>query len=129
MPLFDFQHSETLEVHEVFFHMNDNKVYKGKNGDEEGKWVRLYHVPLASIDTKLDPHDKKQFIRRAEKYTTIGDLVDKSKELSIKREGQSGNDEIKRKFFDEYKNARGGKKHVQDRPSVIENARVKIELD
>lgn len=109
--------------------MNDVKVYKGLNGDEEGKWVRLFHVPLAAIDTQLDPHDKKQFVRRAEKYTTLGDVIDCSKDLSLKREGQTGKDEVKKAFFEDYSKQRGGKKHAQDRPSVIENARVKIELD
>lgn len=129
MPLFDFQHSETLEVHEVFFHMNDNKVYKGINGDEEDKWVRLYHVPLASIDTKLDPYNKEQFVRRTEKYSTVGDHLAKSKELSDIRAQRNEVDPLKRQFFDKYAADRGGRRHIADRPSVIENARVKIELD
>lgn len=129
MPRYDFQHSETQEIHEVFFHMNDIKVYKGLNGDEEGKWVRLFHVPLAAIDTQLDPNDKNQFIRRAEKYKTIGSVIDKSRELSDIRAQRNEVDPQKRAFFDKYSADRGGKKHLQDRPSVIENARVKIELD
>lgn len=129
MPCYDFEHIDTGEIRELFFKMNDLKEYSGEDGTEVGKWRRKYHAPLASIDTQLDPYNKEQFVRRTERYSTVGDHLAKSKELSDIRAQRNEVDPQKRAFFEKYAAERGGRKHLQDRPSVIENARVKIELD
>ncbi len=117
-----------MEIHEVFFHMNDVKNYCGKNGDEEGKWVRLFHVPLAAIDTQIDPRNKEQFVRRASKYNTYGALQDKAKELSEIRAQKDGKDPIKEQYFSDYSKSRNGAKHPASMPKKFENDRISIDL-
>lgn len=128
MPLFDFFNETTGETREVFFHMNDVKQYNGEDGAEVGQWRRLFHAPMAAIDTKFDPNNRNDFIRRGEKYKDLGSLMDKSKELSEKRESKEGVDQVKRQFFDKYAADRNGKKHIQDRKTKIDTPKVTVEI-
>lgn len=128
MPLYDFINDSTGEVREVFFHMNDSKEYNGEDGTEIGQWRRQFHVPLAAIDTQLDPRNKNEFIRRTEKYKTLGETMDASAELSEKRASKEGRDEIKEKFFSDYAAARNGKKHPLSLPKKIENKYATVDL-
>jgi hypothetical protein len=59
---------------------------------------------------------------------TYGDLLDYSAELSEKRASKDGEDPLKRKYFEEYKKKRGGKKHLKDVPKKIETKNYKIEF-
>lgn len=128
MPLYDFINESSGEIREVFFHMNDAKEYNGEDGSEVGQWRRVFHAPLAAIDTKLDPNNKNEFIRRTEKYKTIGETMDASAELSEKRASKEGFDPLKRKYFDQYAKERNGKKHPKDRPTKIESKYATIDL-
>ena len=63
---------------------------------------------------------------------TVGDLMDKSKEMSDMRAKESGGvDPILDKKFKDYSKLRGGIKDPQDpsRKKVFENKHVKIKLD
>ena len=97
--------------------MNDKKFYIDDNGLE---WRRVFTVPQASIDSDIDPNNREEFARRAAKYSTVGDLADKSKELSEKRKSKEGYDPLEQKFFKDYADSRGGKKHPKDKPTKIE---------
>lgn len=118
MPQYLFCHPEDdSQIVEVFFHMNDKKFYIDDNGLE---WRRVFTVPQASIDSDIDPNNREEFARRAAKYSTIGDLADKSRELSEKRKSKEGFDPLEQKFFKDYADSRRGKKHPKDKPTKIE---------
>lgn len=98
--------------------------------DESGyKWRRLYTVPYASIDVNLDPNSKKDFVRRTEKYKTIGETIDVSREMSEKRLSKDGYDSTKQAFFDQYARERKGKRHVAEKARKIETDRVVVDFD
>ncbi len=118
MPQYLFCHPEDdSQIVEVFFLMNDKKFYIDDSGLE---WRRVFTVPQASIDSDIDPNNREEFARRAAKYSTVGDLADKSKELSEKRKSKEGYDPLEQKFFKDYAASRGGKKHPKDKPTKIE---------
>lgn len=128
MPYYEFFNDTTQESVDVFFHMNDDKVYNGEDGAEIGQWRRVYHSPLASIDTKLDPRDKNAFIRRTEKYSRVGDFQSLSRDLSDQRASKDGKDGVKEKWLDNYEKTRNGKKHSERIPKVVETPHVKIDM-
>lgn len=127
MPQYIFCNpSDESEFVEVFFHMNDKKFFIDENGVE---WRRVFTVPQACIDSDFDPRNKEEFMRRGAKYSTVGDLIDKSRELSEKRESKEGYDATKQAFFDQYAKDRNGKPHPASKPKKIENSRVVIDLN
>lgn len=113
------------QIVEVFFHMNDKKFYIDENGVE---WRRVFTVPQASIDSDIDPNNRQEFARRAAKYSTIGDLADKSLELSEKRKSKEGFDPVEKKFFSDYSAARKGAKHPLDKPKKLENKHLTVDF-
>jgi len=108
--------------------MTDEKVYNGEDGTEIGQWRRVYHAPLAAIDTKLDPRDKNAFVRRTEKYTKLGEMQDISREMSEKRAAKDGKDPVREKWLDNYEKSRNGKKHFERIPKVVETPHIKIDM-
>lgn len=126
MPQYLFANpNDETQIVEVFFHMNDKKFYIDENGVE---WRRIYTVPQACVDSDFDPRNKDEFIRRGAKYSTLGDLMDKSRELSEKRAEKEGFDPKRREFFDEYARARKGKRHPQDLPKKIDSKYATVDL-
>lgn len=122
MPLYLFQNQKTKEIREIFFHMSDDKTYKGENGNEEN-WARVYISVNAAIDTKVDHKNPNSFLETSyKKKGNYGNLVDLSKELSDKRakESDSGADPVKTNTFDSWSETRNFKKHPQDTRSVKE---------
>lgn len=126
MPLYLYQNPETEEVIEVLQGMKDKHEYF----DEEGKeWKRVFTVPTASIDTKIDPFSARDFVNKTgTKKGTVGDMMDLSADLSRAREEKIGTDDpVKKKVFQDYEK-KVGKKHLLDKKKVIETPKVKIEL-
>lgn len=110
MPLYLFENTDTGELREVFFHMKDDKTYRGESGDEA--WKRIYYAPNASIDTDIDPFDRNAYIRKTEmKKSTFGEMWDHNAELSKKRAERTGKDPVKEKYFDQYQKDRNGVVH------------------
>ena len=108
MPYYLFSHPKTKEIREIFFHMNDEKVYIDENGL---KWKREYVVPQASIDANIDPYSSRAFVEKTRKAGTVGELFDLSKEMSEKRGGKK-NDPIKKTHERQWKQDRNlGKRH------------------
>jgi predicted nucleic acid-binding Zn ribbon protein len=129
MPNYIFQHPDTGEYEEVFFHMNDEpKEYR----DEEGvEWTRIFGSPQISTAGSFDPWNKQDFVEKTKNMKgTYGDLLDKSSELSERRaERNGGIDPVKQKAYDQYAKARGGQKHPQEiREKSIDSKNVKIEF-
>lgn len=127
MPTYCYINDDTEETIEVVQRMNEPHEYFDKNGK---KWRRVFSIPHATIDGSIDPFDEKSFIAKTgAKKGTMGDLLDASKEASEKRAARTGGvDPVKQQFFDRYKKERGGKRHPQDKPSIIENKNWQIEL-
>ena len=111
MPEYIYENPETKEqisvlqsVHEAHEHEVDGVAYD-----------RVYTIPHASIDTKIDAGSESDFVEKT-KAKTYGELWDHSAEMSAKREQQNqGKDPVKQKFFDKNSKKRGGKKHIDDR--------------
>ena len=102
MPYYLFSHPDTEEVREIFFHMNDEKVYIDENNL---KWNREFVVPQASMDTNIDPYSKPAFMDKTNKAGTFGEMMDLSKELSEKRGGVK-NDPVKKGYTKDWKKKR-----------------------
>jgi predicted nucleic acid-binding Zn ribbon protein len=126
MPLYLYQNTETEEVIEVLQGMNDKHEYFDAEGKE---WKRVFTVPTASIDTKINPFSSNDFVNKtSNKKGTVGDMMDLSSELSQKRADQTGSeDPVKRKLFTDYEK-KVGKKHLMDKKTSFETAKVKVEL-
>lgn len=102
MPYYTFRHPSTEETQDIFFHMNDEKIYIDENGI---KWNREFTVPQAGIDTRIDPYSSRAFVDKTKKAGTVGELFDLSKEMSEKRGGKK-NDPIKRTHEKQWKKDR-----------------------
>ena len=111
-PLYTYKHPEKEEYIEVIQGMNDEHVYV----DEEGvTWDREYTSPNAQIKDTIDPFNKNQFLQKtADSKGTMGDMMDRSQELSEKRKSILGRDPAQEKFFDNYAKKRMGKRHWDD---------------
>jgi len=111
MPIYLFQNPNTGEIKEVVQKMNDLHVYK-----EDGLlWNRLFTIPQASIDTDIDPLSQNSWNEKTRNKTgTMGDLIDKSRELSDKREKIIGKDPIREKYFDDFRKTSKGAYHQDD---------------
>jgi predicted nucleic acid-binding Zn ribbon protein len=124
MPLYFYANDETGEIHEVVQGMNDKHEL-----EIDGKPMRrLFTVPNAAIQTKLNPFSQKDFVNKtANMKGTVGDMLDMSAEMSAARQEKVGNeDPVKRKFYDSYKD-KVGKKHLADKPKSFENKAAKAE--
>jgi len=123
-----FKNLDTGELKEVTMSMKNYELYKGENGKEN--WQRIYEPTQINMgNSKSDPFNSKKFVEKTGKMKgSYGDLLDYSSELSAKRAEKLGEDPVKRKHFDSYKE-KTGKKHIADRKKVIENSKVKIEID
>ncbi len=125
MPLYSFANHDDSQIVDVFFHMNDEKVFFGP---DKKYWRRVYTVPQMNVDTQIDPRDKNQFIRRASKYQDFGSVQDKSRELSEIRAQKDGVDSVKQDYFNKYSKDRKGKPHPKSLPTKIETDRVVVDL-
>ena len=111
MPYYLFSNPDTEEIREIFFHMNDEKVYIDENNL---KWNREFVVPQASMDTNIDPYSKRAFMDKTNKAGTFGEMMDLSKELSEKR-GGSKNDPVKKDYSKDWKK----KRNLNNTPKAI----------
>lgn len=101
MPLYSFTNETETEYVDVFFHMNDEKKFVGPDGKQ---WRRVYTVPTASIDSKIDPFSSKDFVEKTgRKKGSLGDLMDQAKEASLVRAQKAGKDPVKEKWLANYK--------------------------
>ena len=128
MPIYVFQHPNNENLtKDVFFHMNDEKSYCDEDGVE---WKRVFLGSQLSCDADIDPWDNADFVNKtANKKGTLGDIMDKSAELSNQRAKENGGvDPVKQKYYKNYSNQRGGAVHDDLQPKTFENKNIKIEL-
>lgn len=127
MPLYTFSHPDTGEYIDVFFHMNDAKIYVDKDGTE---WVREYYSPELNTSGKTNPWDKKQFVEKTGNTKgTVGDLLDRSAELSKERASQNGGvDPLKENYYNRYTKERNGAIHPDKNQKTFENKHIRIDI-
>ena len=101
---------------ERFYHMGEAPSIGATLKDENGvEWRRVAVKPQASFDTQADPYSGADFVKATNKKGTIGDLWDRSKEMSLKRrDKEGGRDPVQQKFYDDYAKRRKGKRHPQE---------------
>lgn len=134
MPLYPFIHEQTNEVHDVTFSMNDTKIYNGPDGTQIGQWKRLWgYAPGAAVDTQIDPHSPKDFVKVTNKRGgTVGELWDRAEEMSQRRaEKNGGYDPVKQKYYDQFQKSHAGTKHPQQvkEEGVAKLKKLGIDLD
>ncbi len=111
MPEYLYENPKTGAIVSVIQRMLEPHVYQ-ENGVA---FKRIFIVPQASIDAKIDPNNPKDFVSKTRnKSESLGSLFDRSAELSARRAGNSGIDPIKQKFYDDYAAKRKGKRHPQE---------------
>ena len=111
--IYIYKHPKKEKYIEVIQSVNEKHEYFDKNGV---KWERVFTVPNIGIDTKLDPFSEKQFLEKTRvNKGKLGDLMDRSRELSDKRADKNGGiDPVREKFFKEYSKKRKNKLHPSD---------------
>lgn len=130
MPRYDFQHVETGEVHEVFFHMNDAKIYSGPDGTQTGEWRRVFSSPNATIDGKIDPFNKRDFVEKTgRKKDSVGALLDRARDAHLERVQKDGKDPIKEKFLKDYKSTNGVEHYSVGKSKTVSKNGIKVVLD
>tara|TARA_R110002020_G_scaffold475906_2_gene714468 strand:+ start:1970 stop:2314 length:345 start_codon:yes stop_codon:yes gene_type:complete len=109
MPEYIYENPDTGEQVSVWQSVHEEHVYE----IEGTEYSRVYTVPQASIDTHIDPYSQKEF-REKTKVENVGDMWDRSKELSEIRAAKEGKDPVKEKYFKDYAKKTKGKKHPKD---------------
>ena len=116
MPLYYYQHPLTGKTIDLIQTMSEEHSYVDKEGV---KWDRLFTSPTASIDTRIDAHNPADFVNKTKtKNYNLGQLWDKSAELSAKREKTFGKDPTKQAAAESYKK-RTGKEHPHTKKNNV----------
>ena len=90
--IYIFENPETGEFVEVFQQINEPHTYS-RDGVT---WNRVWTVPNAGIDTMLDPFNQEKFVDKTyQSKNTLGNMWDRSREMSDKRKQKLGYDPIK----------------------------------
>lgn len=117
-----FEHPDSGELRDVFFEVNDEKIYV----DEKGiTWQRRFTPPQISIDTRIDPYSEKQFLDKTRKRSTVGDLWDRAADLSAARAEKDGVDHVKEKWDKAGEKVRGGRKKAKKWKDIQVEVKVK----
>ena len=112
MPQYSYEHPSTRETIDIIQTMSEDHKYIDSDGIE---WNRVFSVPQMQFDIKVDPNSIKDFAKVTDKPGTLGDLMDRSAELSAKRADKNGGiDPVKQTYFDEYSKKRSGAKHPEE---------------
>jgi hypothetical protein len=127
MPVYIFKHPNKEYYKELFFNMNEEKFYTDEDGND---WQRVYTTPQLSTEGTIDPWSENDFMNKtADSKGTIGDLMDRSQELSMKRaEANNGVDPVKENYYKNYSKERGGAVHPDKQKKTFENKHIKIDL-
>lgn len=123
MPQYCFENPVTKEIKEVFIPISAAE----RTYSEDGViWNRIWTVPQASFDTNWDERSSKDFVTKSstKRGGTIGDLWNKSAELSAKREQKGGRDLVKDKHFSDYSKKTGGRIH----PEIVQQNKNKTAI-
>ena len=120
MGMYIFKNPQTQEIKEIFQHKNDNH-----SNEENGiKWERIWVNPLTAIDSKpIDPFSAAEFVKRTgQKSGKLGDIIDYSKEQSIKRAEKLGSDLVLNEYYKNYSKKRLNKKHPNQKKQELKDS-------
>jgi hypothetical protein len=109
MPVYIYQNSKTKQVKEIVQSVHDKHEYS-----EDGfLWDRVFTSPQLNTQEKLSINSNEKDFSRVTKNQkgTIGDLWERSEELSEKRKQIYGKDPVKKKYFKDWSKKRKGKVH------------------
>lgn len=100
-PAYDFINDKTGEIKELVFTMAEEKIYIDETGYQ---WRRLFSVPTAGMDTKLDVWDANSFTKKTGNMKgNLGNLFDMSREASEKRAQEAGGIDPQKKEYQDKK--------------------------
>lgn len=129
MPQYTYLNEETGETVDVIQTMREEHRYFGEDGKE---WKRVFYSPNASVNSlsNTNPFDTRSHVEKTGQMKgSLGDLFNISKEMSERRQDKiGGEDPVKRKFFNDYKEKNNGAKHFHDRPDKIETKHATIDF-
>jgi hypothetical protein len=110
MPLYTYINPDTEESIDVVQSVHDQHIYIDKNGLE---WKRVFSVPEINTQGTLKAtcSDKEFSEFTKSKKGNLGDMFDRSAELSEKRKKIYGKDPVKEKYFKDWSKKRKGKIH------------------
>ena len=115
-PIYCYENPKTKKCIEVIQTMREKHIYIDKDGVE---WNRIFTVPTASIDTKINPDSEADFVNKTgNKKGSLGNLLDASKEASLNREKRYGKDPLKEKAIKRWKKDRNKKVHPSEITSI-----------
>ena len=118
MPLYSFVKVDDQTVKEDFFFTMAEcpKIDEIITDDDGVQWKRVFTLPYASVDSKIDPNNAQDFVEKTgKKKGTYGDLLDASRELSDKRAKENGGtDPVQKRFFEKYRKERYGRAHPEE---------------
>lgn len=107
MAYYEFESVENPGIYtDLFYHYTDVPKIGETVIVDRVIWKRVASRLSASIDTKFDPHSRKDFIKVTNKQGTFGEMFDRSKEFSELRAAKDGVDEVKKTY--DSKNALAG---------------------
>lgn len=109
MPIYVYQNPKNKKIIEINQSVHDSHEYIDKSGL---KWNRIFTSPQLNTDgtLKSDCSEKEFSEYTKNKKGTIGDLWDRSRELSEKRKKIYGKDPVKDNFLKDWSSKRKGKK-------------------
>ena len=99
--------------------MNDIHEYIDDSGVQ---WNRIFLSPNAAIDLDADPFSNSKFIEKTTNAGTMGEMWDRSAEMSDKRASMSGGvDPLRNNYLKNYSKKRGGGAHLNHGPSTSDD--------
>jgi len=107
--------------------MDEEKLYQ-----KDGKvWERVFSSPQLNTSSSIDPWDNSSFVNTTSNTKgNMGDLIDRSKEMSLKRaEQNNGVDPVKQKYFENYSKKRAGQLHPDQKKKSYESKNIKVDYD
>lgn len=127
--IYVFKHPKKEQYREIVQRINEKHEYIDSQGVA---WERVFTAPQVTVDSNFDPFSEAGFAEKTgKKKGTMGDLLDRSRELSDKRAQLNGGvDPVKEKTFEDYSKKRRGLKHPNDpkRYDKLNKMGVKIDL-
>ena len=109
--------------------MNDDHVFVDEDGT---KWNRVWYPLELNTSGEVDPWSRDDFVNKTgNDKGTIGDLLDRSTEMSQKRADQCGGvDPVKEKYYKDYAKKRGGTPHPhKTKRKSVDNKNFRIDFD
>lgn len=114
MPIYVFENPDTGETVEVVQKMTDKHSHADENGLE---WDRVWSPSNLDTTGTINPDSYKSFEEATKnKNYTLGEMWDRSAELSEERASKHGEDKVKKRWLKSYSKNRKGTKYSEHGP-------------